>query len=1775
METPVLIKILSKYLFLLNIKHKTKFFFMVLITMFVVLHATSQVIANFTTTTSTNGCGSLLVEFEDLSLGNPTSWLWDFGNGNTSTLKEPTTIYSIPGLYDVKLTVSDSNSIDTKTILSYIEVYQNPLIQLEAPLTTSGCIPFSTNFEAILISNTPISTWQWDFGDGGNSIIQNPNYIFHNEGEYSVSVFVTDINGCENLITESNLIEVNKLPIANFISDITFSCDTSELVSFTNNSNYASEYLWDFGDGSTSNQFNPNHNYLSGIYDVTLYAKEGNCIDTLIVNNLIEIGGVLSPDFTINTSSGCQGLNVSFLDITTNNPNTFLWDFGDGNTSTLQNPTHTYNNPGIYDITLSTSISGNCLQSSIFLDKIEVFEDPIVSFKADTTYSCIAPFTVNFTDITFDAISWNWNFGNGQTSNNSNSLQMFNNFGFYDITLTVQNSKGCTASKTELNYINVEKIDIEITTSDSEGCVPLTSNFYDNTFSTIPIVSWNWTFGDGNTSQLQNPIHTYNYQGSYDVSLMTINAYGCLNMVNFSNFITTDYLPNINFTASPIIACVGEEISFTDLSSQGTNFWHWSFGDGSFSNLSNPTHHFESDGLYDINLIAGKNSCLDTITFNEYIKIIEPVALFEENYNCNNPLTVEFLNQSIGSDSIFWDFGDGTTSLISNPTHTFLNLGIHYITLYVTNNLTGCTHTITKEIELTKPIASFDYLINSLHGYQDSVGCNPKQVYIDNQSQDCHSYTVIWSDDNITHDISNHTLTEVGNYDVTLIASDIHDCKDTITINNMYNIYDVSIDFEIGNILGCDSILVNFIDLTTPNSSNLIWDFGDGTTSTINNAEHIYYNEGLYDVTLYAESIHGCRDTLKKEEYINFQYPNAEFNSSNQSICSGDTIEFLNLSSGTGLTNEWIFGDGSTSNSLNPIHTFMENGLYSINLIITDSFGCSDNLMLNNHILVQTPTANFSTYNFSSDCPPLISNFDNLSSSDANIFKWNFGDGNSSIIENPSHLFTSSGSYNISLIVENSIGCKDTLIQNNYINILGPTGSFTISDKEICKNDSIYFLPHVLNTNSFLWDFGNGITSNDTFPSVAYNTSGRFIPSLILEDSIGCQYIVPVNDTINVNEVIIDAGINKEICQGDSVQLNAIGEHAIFTWYPSIGLSNPNVSNPIANPNTSMFYYVTHTDGFCSEIDSLFVYVHNNIPNANFSTTNLCEGDTTSFLASSGLLTTNNNYIWSFGQNGQFVNSVLNVGNNNITLIVENLDNNCKDSISKNIEIIQNPVADFLIKENKKCLGETFNFINNSSLNSNIFLYDFGDNIGISISKNTNYNYLIPGNYQVKLNVISDEGCKDSIVKEVIVYALPEPNFLIENNCEEIGNTFIDISNVENSKISLIEYSFNNDIISKDSIANYIFDGYGFFDVKLTATSLNGCKQSITKTTEVYPNPIAIFTADQFCEGDTTKFTNYSYVENGNIVLYNWIFELERFSNLKDPKYIFTTNGVFDINLTVLSEKGCIATKNKKIEIYRLPIADFEVPENICFEKNFAIKDLSIGFNSTINNWKYNFGDGNVSNNQNPTHNYININTYDISLEVINLQGCKHDTTKSSIIQVHKQPIADFQPSKLFASELFPTIHFYNFSQDAVSYIWNFDNGDYAYEKNPEYTFNNIQDYNIKLTAISTFGCSSSITKNINIHPEHTVYIPSAFSPNDDGLNDIFEVKGKGIILFTMQIYDKWGGIIFETTDINLGWNGKDYLGNNINQGIYPYHVVVHDHNSKPWIYSGEIKLMR
>ena len=1935
MTTLLIIRFLLRKQFKIQITRNYKHLFLVLIAMLVSFSATPQVTADFTTINSTQGCGSLVAEFKDLSLGNPTTWLWDFGNGNTSNLKNPIAVYNAPGVYNVTITVSDGLSTDVKTLVSYIHVHEEPVAIIEINSVSNGCMPLNSEFEDASTTNTSIISWQWDFGDGGSSNFQNPDYTYISDGLYSVSLSVVDINGCQDLVTEIDFVEVDILPISDFNADITFSCDSLELVSFSNNTISASSFFWDFGDGTTSTLSNPNHMFSQGLFTVSLYSYNASCIDTLVLTDLIEVAGVFSPEFSFSSSSGCKGLGVYFSDLTSNSPNEFLWDFGDGIISTSQNPVHIFDSVGVYDISLTTSISGNCVTKFTLPSAIEIFPIPVISFYSDTTLGCSAPFEVMFYD----------------------------------------NSSGATI--------------------------------------------WNWDFGNGNYSQLQNPLNTYNNAGLFNVSLLVENSYGCVTSDTFPNYIKIHELPVVDLNANPLVSCVGQDISFTDLSSFGSNDWNWYFGDDSTSNNQHPTHQYSIPGIYDVRLIAGVDLCQDTLVMFDYIEIIEPAAVFEEIYSCENPLKVEFNSLSIGADNIFWDFGDGTTSTLINPMHTFSSLGFHSVSLSVSNSLTGCTHVLSKQIQLTQPVAEFDYLINSNNGYEDSVGCIPKRVYLDQKSQDWDWYKVLWSDGYVGSSRIDHLFTDSGVFDVTMIVTDIHDCKDTATIDNMFHMYDVNLDFKISNILGCDSMLVEFEDLSNHTFTSIKWDFGDGGNSTSSNPQYVYYNEGVYDVSLYTHSIYGCKDTLQRIDYVNFEHVEADFTTNMQNVCHDEQVHFFNHSAGVGISSIWDFGDGTSSYLLDPEHVFLANGLYDITLLVVDSFGCSDSMMLINYIEVFSPEANFSNLPLTTNCAPVISDFINLSSSDANIFLWDFGDGNFSTVENPSHLFSSSGLFDISLIVENAFGCKDTLIESGYINMSGlmPEGSFMPSDTLVCKNDIVSFFPTVLNTNSFLWDFGNGMISTDSIATISYNSAGVFSPSLIIENSSGCQLTLNSDYSIVVNDVFVDAGIDSEICEGESIELTATGNSMMFSWTPVNTLSSPHTSISLASPIVSGFYYVTSTDGMCTAVDSVFIIVHNDVPNTNFSTNGLCFGDSTSFVANSGLNTNNNSYVWSFGESGKAVSSILNLGINNVVLIIENLDNSCSDTLEKNVivspnpiadffvtevcfgelssfsdnssndvvawsynfgdsigissdsnssytylnaglynvslnvisnlgcennilkdvivrdipvatvntntqeicegdhvqftnisnsnlanltwdfgdgtlsnmihpnhiflvnglydinllyvdsfgcsdslflddyievlspeadfynlplasncapvsvdfinlssndaslfqwnfgdgyssvldnpshlfsdsglfeislivenlfgctdtlvkevELLANPVADFLISD--ICLGDSVTFFNNSSSDAVLWSYDFADGTGTSSSQNPAYIYTNSGVYHVSLSIISNMGCEDSVIKDLTVHSLPIADFSIENNCEGEGNIFTDLSLLEDGAIGLIRYDFNDGTTSTDSIVSHVFNGYGLFDVELTATSVFGCSTTIIKNTEVFPNPIVDFSALQFCKGEETMFQSLSYVPDADIVLYSWSFGLEEFSDSAFATHIFSDYGVYDVDLLVLSDNGCQGSFNREIVINKLPSLNFQFSSDVClgdeveFLYNTELNDVN------ISKWNYDFGDGNFSGDQSPLYNYNYAGTFDIGLEVVSVEGCKNDTIIPAGIVVHNFPVVDFKTSTLFASELSSEINFYNYSLGATFFEWDFDNGDYSFEENPVFKFDDPQIYNVSLMATNNAGCSSEMIKSIHIYPEHTFFIPDAFSPNGDGVNDVFLAQGNRVLSFEMQVFDRWGGIVFESSNINLGWDGKTSSGDDLSSGTYLFHIALYDINERPWVYNGELKLIR
>lgn len=317
-----------------------------------------QPVAAFTANV-TSGTAPLTVSFTDQSSYSPTSWSWNFGDGQSSNVRYPTHTYVSAGTYSVTLTVTNFEGSDSETRTGYITVTELP-----APISnftvnvTSGTAPLTVSFTDQSV-NTPTS-WLWNFGDEATSTSQNPTHTYTNAGIYTVILNATNTAG-SNISTQIGYITVTELPapISNFTANVT-SGTVPVTVSFTDQSaNTPTSWSWNFGDSNTSTVQNPTHTYTSaGSYTVTLNASNVGGSNISMQAGFITVTEEPSAplaDFTADVTSGTAPLTVSFTDQSANTPTSWTWDFGDGGTSTSHNPAHTYTSAGTYTVILNAT----------------------------------------------------------------------------------------------------------------------------------------------------------------------------------------------------------------------------------------------------------------------------------------------------------------------------------------------------------------------------------------------------------------------------------------------------------------------------------------------------------------------------------------------------------------------------------------------------------------------------------------------------------------------------------------------------------------------------------------------------------------------------------------------------------------------------------------------------------------------------------------------------------------------------------------------------------------------------------------------------------------------------------------------------------------------------------------------------------------------------------------------------------------------------------------------------------------------------------------------------------------------------------------------------------------------------------------------------------------------------------------------------------------------------------------------------------------------------
>lgn len=1240
------------------------FFFMALVTgglLSIGKTAQAQVTASFSAD-NTAGCGQLSAQFTDESTGNPSSWQWDFGNGNTSTLQNPNAAFTKPGDYTVKLTVS--NGVSVSTAEQTIHVYAPPTVSFSLDPAT-GCYPLSVQFTDNSTGGSgTITSRTWDFGDGTPfSEDQNPTHVYDSAGTFVVKLSVTNSAGCTSSSSNQKVVTNHGVTV-DFTADKPFSCAAPQAVQLTatTSSNQAIQYAWDFGDGGTASGKTATHTYnQKGTYSVSLTASVGNggCRDTVVKKNYINVGNNTS-DFTV--PQGCANVPLSFKNTSVPLPASAVWTFSDGTTVNGIDAKHQFGAAGTYTVTL-TNHYGGCSQT--ITKSITTYPSPKADFQSDKQIYCGKPAAVVFENLSQGADSWKWRFGDLDSTAEQAPTHNYKAAGNYNVTLYATNANGCVDSVTKAAYIHVDAPDIHFGASPGFGCVGLTSAFTIPAASKGEITSYQWDFGDGGTSTAADPTHQFNTAGAFTVGLQVVTDQGCNFTFSRKDYIHTGAKPVVDFSAIPLEACLGTAVQFTNLSKPEGSIWVWNFPDdgNTADSIENPKHQFSHLGPQDVMLTVSNNGCKNSLTKPGYITVKPPSAGFHASVpTCTDPYTIHFTDQSSsGVNSWVWDFGDGSTSTEQNPSHTYTTTGAKKVILRVSNG--DCQDTALQWVRIVDEKPALTVPAGAVcHGAKVTLSAAniafPAFVSsLTYSSGDGNTFVTKPVKDSVPP--AEFRYGTNGTYTPSLTLKDVNGCSHTVT-GDPVTVQGPTAAFNTSTGEICQGSQVTFtdqskLDPTTAPLRQWVWDFGDThlDTTTTGSVIHTYLENGTFTTQLKVTDANGCTDnaSLTTTSEVNVLPSKASFSSPDTMICPGAIVHWDNTSEGgTGAGFLWKFGDGTTSTLADPpAKTYSRDSTYTVSLIMTTPKGCMDSVTKTNYILVGSPHAIMNDSLDVKICSILKDTAISLSKNYSSIL-WDFGDGGTAINDTVYHIYNIPGTYTQKLKVNGfSAGCMDSA--SRKITITGPVGDALIDDTAGCQPHQVHFSARNVTTAvKYQWDFGNGAYSPPATTDKAtytYDHAGVFHPKLLLTDAKKCTVIIPINDTLTV--VVDSIGLQAthswpEVCDSGKIQFGArgmvfseaqLGEPATYLWDFGDPATVQDVSGkpkPVyryANPGTYYPSLTIHTKFGCAQTILDTVTVPDSVAlqvTATADPTAICQGSTIQLQANGNIA---ESYNWS------------------------------------------------------------------------------------------------------------------------------------------------------------------------------------------------------------------------------------------------------------------------------------------------------------------------------------------------------------------------------------------------------------------------------------------------------------------------------------------------------------------------------------------------------------------
>ena len=985
-------------------------------------------------------------------------------------------------------------------------------------------------------------------------------------------------------------------------------------------------------------------------------------------------------------------------------------------------------------------------------------------------------------------------------------------------------------------------------------------------------------------------------------------------------------------------------------------------------------------------------------------------------------------------------------------------------------------------------------------------------------------------------DISANNYTE-GDYSVRVTRND------TCEIQNHIITFDAvpNADFSFTEAL-CVGDSITFTDNSTISQgliTNWEWDFDNGQTSNNQNETILYNSNGTYNVSLIV-SVGNCHDTITQTLNYNTTPIDVTLNANPSCFQTSTSSIDLTVNSGNSpYTFAW--SNNETTQNINNI----SEGNYIVT--ITDNNNCTltDSIEFTDYAL---PIANFSAMVGCASSATSFSDLSTISSGNISSWNWNFSDGNTSTQQNPTNIFTNTGNFNITLTVETENNCIDDTTMNISIGtlevdtIINHVSCFGGNNGNITVNPTTGTLPF-----DFAWS--NSSTGN----SATSLQQGDY--GITITDSVGCAYIQ--NFTINQPEqIIIQSDLTHIKCYGENsgeINLTITGGTGNYTYNWNNNQSTEDITNLFADT-----YTVTITDtNNCSVSDS-FILNQSTLLESSANPTDIsCYGNNDGEIdldISGG--TPPYSFLWNNEITSKNIN---NLGEGSYSVTITDA-NNCTDF--NNATIIEpDEITITDIVSNILCYGDNNGEID-ITVNGGVLPYNYLWNTQAQSQDLTN---LSVGNYSITVSDSSNcsvDFSTNITQPEQLTVGLPNDFYFCRNT---------DIQPVVNGGTLPYNYLWNTGNSSSNiDISPSIETTYS-----VTITDANNCVVSNDVTVLIYPDLVLNVTAnkDSICPNE--EIIVAVDVTGGSGSHYSISYMNEQ---INTPATInISSSG----ELIFTAEDNCENSDSETLNIFVAP----EIPIDFNADIYNGCEPLLVNFKPVIicddclYNWEIN--DKNINDSTTeiyPSHFYGTSGSYDVTCNITDKYDCKSKLNKTEMINVYPNPKANGEanPDKvsLFNSE----VNFYNYSENADYYIWDFDDNFSSNNENPKHEFSSVGNYNVKLIAYTSFGCLDTTIIKVIMKNELTFYAPTAFTPGGNGINDSFKVFGNGIDNnnFKLVIYDRWGEPIFQSNDLYAGWSGRAKKSSEIvKTDTYIWICVFKDFNNAEHTRSGGVTVIR